>query len=67
MTQDERHELVRALGRMVAGLQVPYSIDKEMLGTAGPAWIEVWNKMDFVGWQDDESIVIALEQALLDN
>ncbi|MDO8641038.1 MAG: hypothetical protein Q7R33_05800 [Nitrosarchaeum sp.] len=67
MTQDERHELVRALGRMVAGLQVPYSIDRAMLGTAGPEWAAVWEKMNFAGWQDEESIAIALEVALLDN
>lgn len=66
MTQNERHELVKDLASVIAGLQVPYSLDKRMLGTAAEAWIRVWNRMHFGGWLDEDSIAVALEQFLLD-
>ncbi len=52
--------LLRDIAEMVAGLQVPYSVRSEMLGTAGPAWVKVWKTLGLVGWSDVDDIEEAL-------
>ena len=67
MTQDERHELVAELAEIIAGLQVPYSINKRMLGAAADGWLKVWTRLHLFGWQDKDSITKLLAAALLDS
>lgn len=66
MTQEERHQLVADLAALIGGLQVSYSVNRATLGTAGDAWVRVWNQLGLCGWQDVESIRIKLATALLD-
>jgi len=66
MEQNERHQLIVELAEMIAGLQVPYGLNKRALGEAADGWLRVWNRLHIIGWQDKETIRLKLISALLD-
>lgn len=45
----EREDLIRNMAVLIAGLQVPVSMEMP-LGAAGPAWIELHRGLHGFGW-----------------
>lgn len=57
-------DLVRDVAEIVAGLQVPYSIDSKVLGEAGPAWVRLRQRIGCFGWQDADDIEARVRQGI---
>jgi hypothetical protein len=64
MNDRDKLVLIRDLAGIIAGLQVPYSIDKRILGAAAAPWLKVFQSLNLFGWQDQESITKRLNTAL---
>lgn len=56
--------LLRDIAEIVTGLQAPYSIKPQMLGTAGPAWVKVRRALRLGGWNDVNEVEEALRARL---
>lgn len=59
-----RDQLVRDLAEIMAGLQVPYSIGKQVLGAAAEPWKRVWDRLGMFGWVNADEIAEKLREAL---
>lgn len=56
--------LIRDIAEIVAGLQMPYSIHKAVLGAAAEPWLNLWNKLPGFGWRDADKVERDLREAL---
>ena len=53
------------LAKLVAGLQVPFSIDPTVLGTAAEPWRRIWGThLDMFGWKGAKEVEEALQNAI---
>lgn len=59
-----KDELIKYLAQILAGLQVPYSLDSRMLGSAADPWLMVKQAVGF-GWLDEADFQAWLEGALV--
>ena len=59
-----KQELIVQMAKLISGLQVPYSIDPKMLGTAGPALVTLRNGLRLCGWITPEEVENALREAM---
>ena len=73
MNRHERKEILRAQGHtligdlaeLIAGLQVPRSIDGKMLGTGKEAWDRIWGEhLNVFGWKNKHEVESALYAAI---
>ena len=60
----ERDTLVAEFAKLIAGLAVPYSIQKAMLGTGGPAWLAIRNMLPTIGYTSAEELEALLRKVL---
>lgn len=59
----EREAMIKAMARMLAGLQVPISMDMP-LGTAMPAWTELHRGLHGFGWAKSEDYEAEIRSVL---
>jgi hypothetical protein len=61
---ERRQQVIENLAKVLAGLQVPYSIGRRILGTAAEPWSELQRQLHMIGWNDSEQYKTALEEVL---
>lgn len=56
--------IIREMAEIVAGLQVPMSIQAPSLALAGPHYDALRNEAKMFGWQNVDEIELALKRAI---
>lgn len=59
-----KEELVKLMAQIIEGLEVPFSIRRQMLGTAGEAWLKIYSGLNLFGYASSEDIEKKLTEIL---